>query len=128
MGNELSILALYGLVIACTVLAQVLAAIPQVGLAALATARDDLGPLTGRAGRLERALKNSIVSMALFAPAVLLLNATAGFTLATLLAAQIFLVARIVYVFVYAAGIPWLRTIIWTTAFFATIYLYLMAL
>ena len=128
MDTELSILALYGLVIVCTVLAQVLAAIPQVGLAALATARDDLGPLAGVAGRLERALKNSIVAMALFAPAVLLLNATTGFTPATLLAAQIFLVARIVYVFVYAAGIPWLRTLIWIAAFTATIYLYLMAL
>ena len=128
MSSELSILALYGLVVVVVVLVQVLAASGQVGLGALASPRDDVPELTGVAGRLERALKNSIVAMALFAPAILLLNAQNGFTTATLLAAQIFLVARVLYVIVYAAGIPWLRTLIWIAGFFATAYLYLMAL
>jgi len=34
----------------------------------------------------------------------------------TLLGAQIFLYARIVYALVYIAGIPWLRTGVWTVS------------
>lgn len=128
MSNELSILALYGLLIVVIVLVQVTAAMGQVGLGMLATPRDDMPELTGVAGRLQRALRNSIVAMALFAPAILILNAQSGFTATTLLCAQVFLIARILYVLVYAAGTPWLRTGIWTVGFLASAYLLLLAL
>ena len=100
----------------------------QVGLAMLATPRDDMPELEGMAGRFLRILENSIVSMALFAPAVLILAQKGGFSEATLLAAQVFLIARVVYVLIYALGIPWLRTGIWLIGFVATAYLYLVAL
>lgn len=128
MSNELSILALYGFLVLVTLVLHVLATMSQVGLSMLANPREDMPTLTGLAGRLERALKNSVVAMALFAPAVLILQANGGLTSNTLLAAQVFLVARLAYVAVYAAGTPWLRTVIWTFGFLATGYLYLVAL
>ncbi|WP_170751811.1 MAPEG family protein [Ruegeria lacuscaerulensis] len=130
MSSELSILALYGLVVIVVVLLNVLTAMSQVGLMTLGGARDDMPPLTGVAGRVERALANSVVAMALFAPAVLVLSAKDAFTGGTLFAAQIFLLARIAFVPIYAFAIPvpFLRTTVWLAGFLATAYLYLQAL
>lgn len=130
MSSELSILALYGLLIVVVVLLNVLTAMSQVGLMTLGGARDDMPALTGVAGRVERALTNSVVAMALFAPAILILSVKDAFTSGSLLAAQIFLIARVVFVPVYAFAIPvpFLRTIVWMAGFLATIYLYLLAL
>ncbi|GHF38089.1 MAPEG family protein [Seohaeicola zhoushanensis] len=128
MSSELSILALYGLVVIVTILIQVLAAAGQVGLVPLAGNREGMDQLPGMAGRLDRAQHNSVIALALFAPAVLILQAKGGFSASTLLAAQVFLLARIAYVVVYAAGVPWVRTLVWVVAFLATLYLYIAAM
>ncbi len=128
MGTEIGILGLYGLVVIATILVQVLAAQAQVGLEPLLKPRDNGPKLTGVAGRLERAQLNSIVAMALFAPAVLILADKGIATPNTLLAAQAFLIARILYVPVYAAGLPWARTLIWLVGFLATAWLYWLGL
>ncbi len=130
MSSELSILALYGLLVVVIILLNILTAMSQVGLMTLGGARDDMPPLTGVAARVERTLSNSVVAMALFAPAVLILAVSDSFTPGTLLAAQVFLVARIVFVPVYAFAIPvpFLRTLVWLAGFLATVYLYLTAL
>lgn len=128
MSGELGILALYGLLVLIILVVQVLTAWAQVGLPMLARPRDDMPRLTGMAGRMERCLSNSVVAMALFAPAVLILalrEATGG---GTLLAAQLFLLARAAYAVIYPAGIPWLRTGVWALCFLATLYLYIAAL
>ena len=77
-----------------------------------------------------KTFENSVVALALFAPAVLLLQAQEAFTAATLLAAQIFLIARILFIPIYAFAvpIPFLRTIVWLAGFLATAYLYIAAL
>ncbi len=127
MSHELDILALYGLLVIVLIVIQVLFAISQVGLPMLARPRDDMPRLTGVAGRLERCLANSVVAMALFAPAVLilvLLEKTGG---GTLLAAQVFLIARLAYAVLYPAGTPWARTGVWALGFLATLYLYIAA-
>jgi uncharacterized MAPEG superfamily protein len=124
MSSELSILALYGLWIVVVILIQVLAAIGQVELA---KSRDNMPELEGIAARLDRAQINSIVAMALFAPAILLLNIKGISTSGTLLAAQVFLIARIAHSVVYTAGTPWVRTLVWIVGFLATAYLYLLA-
>lgn len=128
MSSELTILAFYGLWIVVVILLQVLAAAGQVGLVELARSREDMPKLTGVAGRLDRAQNNSIVAMALFAPAVLLVHLQDAATPATLLAAQLFLIARIVYVVVYTTGTPWIRTGSWVLGFLSTVYLYLMVI
>ena len=124
MGTELGILGLYGLVVLATIFAQVLTAQAQVGLPMLLKPRDDIPKLTGIAGRMERAQLNSIVALALVAPAILILATKGNSTATTLLAAQIFLIARILYVPVYAAGLPWARTLVWLAGFLATAWLY----
>jgi uncharacterized MAPEG superfamily protein len=128
MGTELGILGLYGLFVIVIILAQVLACQGQFGLPYLVGPRDEGRVATGVAGRLTRAVDNSIVAMAFFAPAVLILAAKGGFTPGTLLAAQAFLLARIVYVLVYAAGIPWIRTLAWLVGFLATAWLLVVGL
>lgn len=130
MSSELTILALYGLLVVITILLNVLTAMGQVGLMTLGGARDDMAPLTGMAARVVRTLDNSVVAMALFAPAVLILDAKGGFTSGTLLAAQIFLIARVLFVPIYAFAVPvpFLRTVVWMAGFLATAFLYLAAI
>ena len=128
MSSELSILALFGLLVIVTILLQVLLAVPQVGLPFLSSARDEARAVTGMAGRAVRTVDNSVAAIALFAPAVLLLHATSGFTPTTLLAAQAFLVARVAFVALYLLGIPYARTAVWMVGFLATAFLYLQAL
>jgi uncharacterized MAPEG superfamily protein len=128
MSSELSILALYGLWIVVVILIQVLAAVGQVGVIELVKSRDDMPELEGIAARLDRAQTNSVVAMALFAPAILLLNIKGISTPGTLLAAQVFLIARIAHSVVYTAGTPWVRTLVWLAGFLSTAYLYLLAL
>ena len=128
MSSELSILALYGVLVIATIVIQVLLAVPQVGLPYLASPRDDGRNLEGVPGRALRCVQNSVVAMALFAPAVLILQAKGGFTANSLLAAQIFLIARLIYVPLYLIGTPWLRTGIWMVGTLATLWLYAIAI
>ena len=124
MSNELNILGIYGLVVFVTTFAQILSAQAQVGLPSLIRPRDDMPNLTGIAGRFERAQINNTFAMAMFAPAILVLAQKGMFTSHTLLAAQVFLIARILYVPLYAIGLPFARTIVWRIGFLATAWLY----
>ena len=128
MASELGILGLYGLVVIITILLQTQAGMMQVGLPTLLKPRDDMPALTGVAGRLERAQMNSIVAMALFAPAVLILAHKGLSTPSTLLAAQVFLAARVLYVPLYAFGLPGVRTLVWVAGVLATVWLYVAGL
>lgn len=124
--TELHILGLYGLLIIVVINLQVLAAIPQLGLGYLLSNRTEGHQADGLARRLDAAQMNCVVGMALFAPAVLILSQMEISTGATLMAAWIVLLARLVYVIVYALGIPGLRTASWAVALVATIYLYIV--
>ena len=126
--DELSILALYGLYVAITLVLQASGTMQQLGMGYLLSSRDEGRSASGIAARLERALWNSISAMALFAPAILVLHARDGFDANSLLAAQVFLIARVVYVPAYAFGIVGLRSLAWSAGFFATIILYFLGL
>lgn len=128
MSSELNILALYGLYTALIVLLQVTGTMGQLGMGYLLSSRDEQRTLTGITGRLDRALTNSITAMALFAPAILILQARNGFSFESLTAAQVFLVARVLYVPAYGMRMTGIRTALWLAGFAATIVLYLMAL
>jgi uncharacterized MAPEG superfamily protein len=128
MGSELGILALYGLWVIITIFAQVLVGRLQVGDWASFSPRDEIPKLVGKAGRMERAQLNSVVAMALFAPAILILQAKGGFTSGTLLASQLFLIARVVYVPLYFFGVPVARTLAWMVGILATAYLFYVGL
>ena len=128
MSSELSILALYGLLTMVQILIHVLTATPPLGIPYLVSPRDEERKLPGVPGRWKRASDNAVIALALFAPAVLLLHAKGGFTASTLLAAQIFLIMRLIYAVLYPLGTPWLRTIVWVVAFLANAWLYFSAL
>ncbi|WP_299781202.1 MAPEG family protein [uncultured Roseobacter sp.] len=126
--TEIQILALYGLLVILTLILQATGGLTQLGMGYLLGSRDENRTVKGIAGRLERALNNSVTAMVLFAPAILLIHVTDSSTNETLLAAQAFLIARLVYLPSYAFGIVGLRSLAWTVGIVATIALYLLAL
>lgn len=75
--------------------------------------RDHVRPLTVVGQRATRALANLHEALPVFL-ALALLNLIVGTAAATAITgATIFLIARLLYVVVYMAGIPVLRTLIW---------------
>ena len=88
-------------------------ALMQVGLPMLAGNRDGLPEIKGWGGRAARAHRNMLENLVLFAILVLVAVVAGRTNAMTLLGAQIFLCARVVYALVYMAGIPWLRTAVW---------------
>jgi uncharacterized MAPEG superfamily protein len=85
----------------------------QVGLPMLAGNRDAGPAFGGWVGRAQRAHRNMLESLVLIAALVLFAVVTNKTNSATLLGAQLFFWARLVYAFIYIAGIPWLRTAVW---------------
>lgn len=89
----------------------------QRGLMWNAGARDgDPKPLTGVAGRLDRASRNFLETFVFFATAVLAVLLAQKADANTALGVQLYFWARLAYLPVYAAGIPFLRTLIWIVA------------
>ena len=94
-------------------LVAVTGAILQFGLPDLAGNRESLPPATSWAGRAQRAYRNMLENLVLFAPLVLIADIASRSNAVTGLGAQIFFWARLVYAVVYIIGIRWLRTMIW---------------
>ena len=88
-------------------------ALMQVGLPTLAGNREGMPEIRGWGGRAARAHRNMLENLVLFAVLVLAAVVAGKTNDTTLLGAQIFLYARIAYVLVYLAGLPWIRTAVW---------------
>ena len=89
----------------------------QRGLKWNASARDGVPvPLTGIAARVDRASHNFLETFAFFAAAVLAVVIAQKTSPSTALGVQLYFWARLVYLPVYAAGIPYLRTLIWVVS------------
>lgn len=73
-------------------------------------------PLTGVAARVDRASRNFLETFAFFAAAVLAVVIAQKTSPATALGVQIYFWARLAYLPVYAAGVPYLRTVIWAVS------------
>ena len=116
MKPELMLLAWSVLLAFVQMLVAVTGYMFQVGLPALAGNREGLPPATGWAGRAHRAHRNMLENLVLFAVLVLSAAAAGKTNDMILLGAQIFFWARLAYAFVYLAGIPWLRTGVWTVS------------
>ena len=95
------------------VLVATLGATQQVGLPKLAGNRENLPEITGWAGRAERAHRNMLESLVLFAILVLAARALNISNGMTVLGAQLFFWGRVAHAALYIAGIPWLRTAAW---------------
>jgi uncharacterized MAPEG superfamily protein len=109
-------------------LVAVLGAIGQVGLPKLAGNRDDLPEIESWAGRANRAHRNMLESLVLFAALVLTAHVAGRANAMTALGAQLFFWARLAYAAIYLAGIPWLRTAAWTVSVIGLILIFLQLL
>lgn len=88
----------------------------QVGLPMLAGNHDNFPEIKGWAGRARRAYYNMLEYLVMFVALIFLVTVTGTSNSMTVLGAQIFFWARLVYAFVYYAGIPWLRTGVWAVS------------
>ncbi|HWA91433.1 MAG TPA: MAPEG family protein [Rhizomicrobium sp.] len=89
----------------------------QVGNRYTVGARDEALQPAGVAARLDRAQRNFLETFAIFAAAVLMLETlhrSGGWLSQN--GALIYLGGRILFLPLYAAGIPWLRTFGWNAA------------
>lgn len=126
--TELQTLSIYGMAILAVLFVNVPLMVSQQGLSYLFSPRDNPKQLGSFAGRIDRAMANSMHGMALFAPAVIAIVALELSSDWTLLLCQIFLVSRLAYMAVYIAGIPLVRSLLWTFAVIANFLLYLVIL
>ena len=113
MKPELSLLAWSVALAFVQVVTAVQGAMMQVGLPTLAGNREALPEIKGWAGRAQRAQRNMVENLVLFAALVLTAVAAGKTNDMTLLGAQIFFWMRLAYAAVYIAGIPWVRTGVW---------------
>ncbi len=116
MTPEISYLVLSAVLAFVQVVIAALAATAQFGLPTLAGNREGMAKPEGLCGRALRAHANMLESLILFAILVLAAQAAGVSTAMTVLGAQLFFVARLVYAVVYLIGIPWLRTAVWAVS------------
>ncbi|WP_162349913.1 MAPEG family protein [Pseudoxanthomonas gei] len=89
----------------------------QRGMKWNASARDgEPKPLTGVAARVERATRNFLETFPFFAAAVLAVVMTERTGSESALGAQVYFWARLAYLPIYAAGIPYLRSLAWAVS------------
>lgn len=128
MTPELTALALVGLLQVAQYVAFSITANMQVGLGYSTSPRDEHRPLTGAAGRLQRALANHFEGLILFTIAVVVITLSGQSSAFTAACGWVFLAVRIVYIPAYVLGwVPW-RSAIWGVGFFATLAMLLAAL
>jgi uncharacterized MAPEG superfamily protein len=96
----------------------------QVGLPTLAGNRENMPEITGWAGRAQRAHRNMLESLVLFAILVLTAKAAGISNAMTLLGAQLFFWGRVAHGVVYLIGIPWLRTAAWAVSIIGLLLLF----
>ncbi len=102
-----------------TILAFVFVMIPagmgirENGGMAQAGPRDDLPESSVTRKRAQRLSQNMLENMVLFAPLVLIANATDVSNANTILGAQIFFYARVAHGVIYLAGWPFIRPLAW---------------
>ncbi len=97
----------------------------QVGLPAAAGNREGLPAPEGWVGRAQRAHRNMLENFALFAALVLVAHVAGKANATTVLGAQLFFWARLVYVPVYLIGIPWVRTGVWAVSVAGMVLIFL---
>jgi len=72
-----------------------------------------VSPLTGVAGRAERALRNYLQTFPFFAAAVLLVAVTGTHDWLTVWGTQFYFWGRVAYAILYAADLPLARSLVW---------------
>ena len=78
--------------------------------------RDDARPVGVVAARLNRALTNFLETFPLFAAALLACDVAGKFGPLTYYGAILYVAGRAIFVPIYAAGLPVVRTLVWTAS------------
>tara|TARA_B100001175_G_scaffold242398_1_gene208776 strand:+ start:494 stop:892 length:399 start_codon:yes stop_codon:yes gene_type:complete len=110
---ELSLLIWTAALTILQMLVSALGSISQIGLTTLAGNRDNLTETTGWASRAQRAHRNMLESIAVFAILVMSAHHLNISNDMTVLGAQLFFWGRVAFSIIYIAGIPWVRTAAW---------------
>jgi uncharacterized MAPEG superfamily protein len=97
-------------------LVAVMGALLQVGLPKLAGNREDMPVITGWGGRADRAVRNMLHNLVLFAALVLVAEIARKTDATTALGAELFFWGRVAYAAVYLIGLPWIRTGVWAVS------------
>jgi uncharacterized MAPEG superfamily protein len=78
--------------------------------------RDEYLRRIGVAGRLDRAQKNFLETFSIFSVCVLLVHLTAVYGSLSYWGSILYLVGRVLYLPLYAFGVPWFRSLSWNLA------------
>ena len=124
---EMQLVLVYALSVIVMLFVQSFYATRQYGLKTLLEYKEYI-TLTGIAGRSDRAVKNSIVSLVLVLPAVIAFVSIGQTSKGTVLALQLFLILRILYFIAYLFSITWFRSGLWWTSTVCIFYLYVIAI
>lgn len=122
---ELSLLILTAALTILQMLVSALGSISQIGLTTLAGNRDNLTETTGWASRAQRAHRNMLESIAVFAILVMSAHHLNISNDMTVLGAQLFFWGRVAFSIIYIAGIPWVRTAAWGVSLVGLILIFL---
>lgn len=128
MKPELMLLAWAVVLTLVQMLVAASGAASQYGVMPLFGNREGLAPLTGWAGRAQRAHRNMLENLVLFAALVLICVITNKTNATTLLGAQLFFWGRLAYAAIYLAGIPYLRTAAWLVSIIGLVIIFLQLL
>ena len=124
---EMLLVLVYALSVIFMLIVQSYLATRQHGIKTLLEYKEHI-TLTGIAGRSDRAVKNSVISLVLVLPAVMALVSIGHTSKGTVLALQIFLIVRILYFIAYLFSITWVRSCLWWTGTLCIFYLYAIAI
>ena len=128
MKPELMLLAWAVVLTLAQMLIAATGAASQYGPMPLFGNREGLPALTGWAGRAQRAHRNMLENLVLFAALVLVAVVAQKTNDKTLLGAQLFVWARLAYALIYLAGIPFLRTAAWLVSIIGLVIIFLQLL
>jgi uncharacterized MAPEG superfamily protein len=120
MGNNADEIQMLFCALALGIVQMLLAVLGSVGTRGLPWAvgsRDEPGAGLGKiAGRLDRAYRNFLETFPFFAVAVLLNHVLDKSTPTSVLGAQVYVWARLLYVPAYVLGVPFVRSLIWAAS------------
>ena len=91
------------------------------GLADAVSYPADPKPLAPWADRMKKAHYNGVENLVIFSAAVLIANAAGISNETTVMAAQVYVWARLVHLVAYTAAIPWVRTLAFAVAWLCTV-------
>ncbi len=97
----------------------------QHGLSYGLSPRDEKKPLVGVGARVERAFANYMQTFPFFAAAVLVAHVAGRHSWLTVTGAQLYFWARLVYVPLYAVGIPIARTVAFGVALLGIVLIFI---